>query len=81
MRYHLTVAGSLSDLLARSFAPSDVCFDGSTTTLTVEVRDQAALVGLVDRIGDLGLELVAMNRANDTRADSGQPAPGEARGH
>ena len=69
MRYHLTVAGSMSDLLARSFAPSDVRFDGTTTTLTVEVRDQAALVGLVDRVGDLGMELVAMNRVTEPTAN------------
>ena len=66
MRYHLVVAGSLSERLTRAFTPSDVRYDGSTTTLTVEVRDQAALVGLVDQVGDLGLELVGMTRVGDS---------------
>ena len=65
MRYHLVVAGSMSERLTRAFTPSDVRYDGATTTLTVEVRDQAALVGLVDQVGDLGLELVGMTRVAD----------------
>jgi hypothetical protein len=63
MRYHLTVVGTMSERLVRQFDPSDVRIDASTTTLVVDVRDQAALVGLVDRVGDLGLELVEMSRA------------------
>jgi hypothetical protein len=63
MRYHLTVVGTMSERLVRQFDPSDVRIDASTTTLVVDVRDQAALVGLVDRVGDLGLELVEMTRA------------------
>ena len=68
MRYHLVVAGSMSERLTRAFTPSDVRYDGATTTLTVEVRDQAALVGLVDQVGDLGLELVGMTRVADAPA-------------
>ena len=29
MRYHLVVAGSLSERLTRAFTPSDVRYDGS----------------------------------------------------
>jgi hypothetical protein len=65
MRYHLTVVGAMSERLVRQFEPAEVRFDASTTTLLVDVRDQAALVGLVDRVGDLGLELVEMTRALD----------------
>jgi hypothetical protein len=73
MRYDLTVAGALSERLSRAFDPTDVQFDGTSTTLTIEVRDQAALVGLVDRVGDLGLELVGMQRTDSTDARSHLP--------
>jgi hypothetical protein len=77
MRYDLTVAGALSERLSRAFEPTDVHSDGVTTTLTVEVRDQAALVGLVDRVGDLGLELVGMLRTDvmDPRSDPPMTPP------
>jgi hypothetical protein len=75
MRYHLTVAGTMSERLVRQFDPREVQLDASTTTLLVDVRDQAALIGLVDRVGDLGLELVAMTRAQDAPDDASSSAP------
>ena len=73
MRYDLTVAGALSERLSRAFDPMAVRIDRDTTTMTVEVRDQAALVGLVDRVGDLGLELVGMMRTDTLEPRSDQP--------
>ena len=75
MRYHLTVAGAMSERLVRQFDPCDVRVDASSTTLVVDVRDQAALVGLVDRVGDLGLELVALTRAASPTDDGSTSTP------
>jgi hypothetical protein len=76
MRYHLTVAGAMSERLVRQFDPCDVRIDASSTTLVVDVRDQAALVGLVDRVGDLGLELVEMTRDQAPSGDDAATGPG-----
>ena len=64
-RYRIVVAGELS----RRFAPA---FDGMTvqctageTAITGVVVDQSQLHGLLDRVGDLGLELVSVNAVGD----------------
>ena len=46
-----------------------------TTVLTGVVRDQAALVGLVERVQDLGLELVSLQPAD--AAGDADASPGE----
>lgn len=59
MRYEIRVAGVLTGDWARWFAASRV---RGETTITCEVPDQAALRGVLDRIGDLGLDLIAVVR-------------------
>lgn len=81
MRYHLTVAGTVSERLLRSFHPRDVRFDEATTTMTVDVQDQAGLIGLIDRAGDLGLHLVEMAQVPESSlGGESRPVDG-ARGH
>ncbi len=41
-----------------------------TTTLTGPVIDQAALHGLLRRVGDLGVTLISLNVTNKTKAES-----------
>ena len=59
--YRLVLRGEIGDHFA-------VLFDGmrlertrGTTVLTGPVRDQAQLHGLIERIGELGIELVSVN--------------------
>jgi hypothetical protein len=61
-RYRLVVRGALSERFASAFEGMTlVPANGSgTTALVGDVRDQAQLYGLLDRVRDFGLELVAL---------------------
>jgi hypothetical protein len=65
MRYQLTVRGDLSPRLERYLEAIEARRSGGATTLTVDIRDQADLLGLVDRVSGLGLDLVAMTSMED----------------
>ena len=41
--------------------------DRGTTVITGAVRDQAHLHGLIERVDELGLELVSVNPVNESR--------------
>ena len=63
MIYQINVKGELDqswlDWLGEVEITSSVAEDGvATTTLTVEVPDQPALFGILDRIRDLNLDLL-----------------------
>lgn len=59
--YEIRVYEELDDELAAWFGPLTVVHEPSGTTLTVPVRDQAELHGLLIKIRDLNLTLVAVN--------------------
>jgi hypothetical protein len=63
-RYRIVVSGRLGAITREVFA--DLCpeSDGANTGLTGEL-DQAALYGVLNRILDLGLELMALTRIDD----------------
>jgi hypothetical protein len=42
--------------------------DRGTTVITGAVRDQAHLHGLIERVDELGLELVSLNPVNESRS-------------
>lgn len=50
--------------------------DDITTTLTLAAADQAKLHGLLGRIRDIGVALLALDRVHDTRVD--EPAEKES---
>jgi hypothetical protein len=70
-RYEIVVRGRLSDRSAAAFEGSTLRSRPGETTLTGELTDQAQLYGLINRLRDLGIELISV------RADAGAPAPGE----
>lgn len=43
------------------------------TIITGRVRDQAALRGVLARIGDLNLKLISVNRIDEAQGDPGLP--------
>jgi hypothetical protein len=64
-RYRIVVAGELSRRFAPAFDGMTVQCTGGRTAITGVVVDQSQLHGLLDRVGDLGLELVSVNAVRD----------------
>ena len=68
-RYEIVVLGELSDRFRLAFQDMEVQTDTDRTTISGWVVDQAHLHGLINRVGELSLELL------DVRVVE---APGEA---
>jgi hypothetical protein len=64
-RYRIVVAGELSGRFAPAFEGMTVRCTGGHTAITGEVVDQSQLHGLLDRVGELGLELISVNAVGD----------------
>ena len=69
--YRLVVRGELDGRFAYLFGPMHLEQVAGTTVLTGAVRDQAALHGFIERIEELGLELLSVEQLNHRR-ESGQ---------
>jgi hypothetical protein len=59
--YRIVVAGELSYRFAPAFDGMTVQCGGGQTAITGMVVDQSHLHGLLDRVGELGLDLVSVN--------------------
>jgi hypothetical protein len=57
-RYEIVVLGELSHRFGLAFEGMEVHAHAGRTTISGWVVDQAQLHGLIDRVGELGLELV-----------------------
>lgn len=64
--YRLVVRGELDQRYAALFEGMDMNRAGGTTVLTGDVVDQAHLHGLIERIKELGLELVEIRQVAAT---------------
>lgn len=62
LRYALVVRGELESRFDAIFEGLSLQRSDGKTTLEGEVQDQAVLQGLIDRIGDFGLELISVNQ-------------------
>ena len=67
VRYELVVRGEIGDRFAVLFEGMRLEGAGGRTAITGEVRDQAQLHGLIERVEDLGLELVSVNPVDEPR--------------
>jgi len=68
--YRITVSGTLTERLASAFEPLSIAgVDEGRTALAGVCSDSAALFGVLDRVRDLGLELLGVESADD------RPAP------
>jgi hypothetical protein len=63
--YRIVVAGELSDRFASAFDGMTVQCSGGQTAITGMVVDQSQLHGLLDRVGELALDLVSVNAIGD----------------
>jgi hypothetical protein len=79
--YRLTVQGELGDNLKPAFPGMTLRRTSGNTTLTGDIRDQAELQGLLQRVSSLGLTLLeakAVHELSGRRPDVG-PAHAEGR--
>jgi hypothetical protein len=68
-RYRIVLRGRLSESFATAFEGMALEPGPNQTVLIGEIRDQAQLYGLLDRLRDFGIELVAVEPAG--AADAG----------
>jgi hypothetical protein len=69
-RYRIVLRGCLSERFATTFDGMALEPGPDQTVLVGDVRDQAHLYGLLDRLRDFGIELVAVEPAGP--ADAGR---------
>ena len=74
--YQLVVRGELDERYAYLFEGMDMERTEGTTILTGRVRDQAKLHGLIERIEELGLELLSVQQIATSQPGSGQERNG-----
>jgi hypothetical protein len=65
-RYRIAVRGRLTERLGAAFEGLALEPGNEQTVLVGEIRDQSHLYGVLDRVRNLGLELVSV--AEDSRA-------------
>ncbi|OBF62475.1 hypothetical protein A5756_00875 [Mycobacterium sp. 852002-53434_SCH5985345] len=58
--YRICIRGSLSERLGSALEGMSLQAGPAGTEFTGEIRDQSQLYGLLDRVRDLGLELVSV---------------------
>jgi hypothetical protein len=75
MVYQVRITGQLDSRWADWFEGLAITLDGGDTLITGPVVDQAALLGLLKRVRDLGLPLVSVTPMDDGRHDAAPPAP------
>ena len=68
-QYELVIRGEVGDRFGVCFEGMRLERDRGFTTMTGVVRDQAQLHGLIERVQELGLELVSVNPL-DRREDA-----------
>jgi hypothetical protein len=81
--YEITFAGQAGSVLRAEFDDCEVSIGQETTTLRVELPDQAALWGVLERIMGFGLQLIELHlvavpsaRSGDGSAGQGSPPVG-----
>ena len=81
-RYRIVLRGRLSESLASAFegAFEGMALEGAPnrTVLVGVIRDQAHLYGLLDRLRDFGIDLLAVEPVGvcDDSPEAGTPDPG-----
>ena len=69
--YQLVVRGELDEKYGHLFEGMQMARVGGTTVIAGRVRDQAELHGLIERIEELGLELLSVQQqAGERRTNS-----------
>jgi hypothetical protein len=69
-RYEIRIKGRVSEETAFAFEGLDVEVHPVETVLHGDIADQAALHGVLDRVADLGLELIEVRRLPEPRTEA-----------
>ena len=77
-RYRIVLRGRLSERFASAFEGMTLEHGPNQTVLVGEVRDQSQLYGLLGRLQDFGIELLAVEAAGacGSRSEPSAPDPG-----
>ncbi len=75
--YEIIFAGPAGSVLRAEFDDCEVSIGKETTTLRVELRDQAALWELLERIMGFGLELIELRLVAVPSTTSGHGSRGQ----
>jgi hypothetical protein len=70
--YRIVVRGELSHRYLSAFEGMTLAAGDGQTTISGPVVDQAQLYGLLDRVSDLGLELISVNPTPEPAARTAQ---------
>ena len=75
-RYRIILRGRLSGRFESAFDGMTLESGPNQTVLVGDVRDQAQLYGLLDRLRDFGIELLAVEQADtcDISSETGPPS-------
>jgi len=57
----ITIQGHLDKKWKNSFEGMEISYEGNNTILSVNVKDEAHLHGILNRIRDLNLKLISVN--------------------
>jgi len=74
-RYRIVLRGRLSERFESAFEGMALVPGPKQTVLVGDVRDQAHLYGLLDRLRDFGIELIAVEQAETRDLTSGRGRP------
>jgi hypothetical protein len=77
MIYQIRIAGHLDGQWTDWFGGLTITLEGGDTLLTGWVVDQAALHGLLRKVRDLGLPLIAVHRVTTGPGEGADPARAE----
>jgi hypothetical protein len=69
--YRITIRGILTERLASAFEPLSLTGAEGRTLLSGVCADSAALYGILDRLRDLGVELLAVESSDSYRIEVG----------
>jgi len=69
-RYRIVLRGRLSQRFESAFDGMSLEHGPNRTVLTGDIRDQAQLYGLIGRLQEFGIELLAVEPANAPDSDS-----------
>jgi hypothetical protein len=70
--YQICIRGRVSERLGSALEGMRLWSSATETVFTGEIRDQSQLYGLLDRVRDLGLELVSCQPLSSTDSTADQ---------